>query len=77
MQMHPSEDLLLLHDGFVCYIWKIEIGNSVASLFEGTKNTSYYFVRFCFSMDKLAFDPEILARIPMLLQKKLPIFEVE
>jgi hypothetical protein len=38
---------------------------------------SLYFIRFCFSMDKLASDPEILGKIPLLLQRKLPLDEFE
>lgn len=38
---------------------------------------AYYFMRFCFSMRKLAVDPEILDKVPKLLTNKLPLFEVE
>ena len=38
---------------------------------------SYYFMRFCFSMHRLAIDPDILDKVPKLLTNKLPLFEVE
>lgn len=38
---------------------------------------SYYFLRFCISLDKLAADPDILEKIPQLLTNKLPLFEFE
>lgn len=40
-------------------------------------NLSYYFLRFCISLDKLAIDPDILEKIPQLLTNKLPLFEFE
>jgi hypothetical protein len=38
-------------------------------------NTSFYYLRFCFSMKCLAEDEDILEKVPYLLTNKLPLFE--
>lgn len=38
---------------------------------------SYFFVRFCVSLERLVVDPEILEKIPQMLTNKLPLFEFE
>lgn len=38
---------------------------------------SFYFLRFCISIEKLSLDPDILEKIPQLLTNKLPLFEFE
>ncbi len=38
---------------------------------------SFFFMRFCISLDRLSVDPEILEKIPQLLTNKLPLFEFE
>jgi len=54
----------------------MDLESELTSLF--TKgNMSFYFTRFCISLDKVSVDPEILEKIPQLLTNKLPLFEFD
>lgn len=55
---------------------RMELEPELMELFD-RQNMSYYFMRFCFSMQKLAADQDILDKVPKLLTNKLPLFEVE
>jgi hypothetical protein len=74
--MHPFDLAFTVYDGQVAYVMRIELEPELTELFD-RKNMAYFFMRFCFSMRKLASDPEILEKIPKLLTNKLPLFEVE
>jgi hypothetical protein len=43
----------------------------------GKSNMSFFFVRFCISLERLAVDQDILEKIPQLLTNKLPLFEFD
>lgn len=58
------------------FIFRIEYEPELTDLFSKT-NMSYFFLRFCISLDRLAIDPDILEKIPQLLTNKLPLFEFE
>lgn len=55
---------------------RMELEPELTELFD-RQNMSFFFMRFCFSMRKLANDPEILEKVPKLLTSKLPLFEME
>ena len=55
---------------------RLELEPELTELFE-RNNMSFYFMRFCFSMQSLVRDPEIMDKIPQLLTSKLPLFEFE
>ncbi len=38
---------------------------------------TFFFVRFCISLERLAVDQDILEKIPQLLTNKLPLFEFD
>jgi len=76
LNMHPFELAFTVYDGQVAFVMRMELEPELTELFE-RKNMSYYFMRFCFSMQRLATDPEILDKVPKLLTNKLPLFEVE
>ena len=54
----------------------MEFEPELTDLFNKT-NMSFFFMRFCISLDRLSVDPEILEKIPQLLTNKLPLFEFE
>jgi hypothetical protein len=74
--MHPFELSFTVYDGQVVFVMRMELEPELMELFD-RQNMAYYFMRFCFSMRKLAVDPEILDKVPKLLTNKLPLFEVE
>lgn len=61
--MHPHKDAFLVYDGYIAYVFKMILEPELNDLFD-KNNTSFYFMRFCISMNKLAFDPDILEKIP-------------
>jgi hypothetical protein len=54
----------------------MEFEPELTDIFNKT-NMSFFFMRFCISLDRLSVDPEILEKIPQLLTNKLPLFEFE
>eukprot|EP00347_Sterkiella_histriomuscorum_P020361 403338103 len=74
--MHPYEESIIISDGQMVFIFRIEFEPELTDLFSKT-NMSYFFLRFCISLDRLAIDPDILEKIPQLLTNKLPLFEFE
>lgn len=75
--MHPSEEKFIITDGAgVCMLFRMDFEPELTDLF-GKSNMSYFFVRFCISLDRLVVDPDILEKIPQLLTNKLPLFEFE
>lgn len=76
LNMHPFDLAFTVYDGQVVFVMRMELEPELTELFD-RQNMSYYFMRFCFSMRKLAADPEILEKVPKLLTNKLPLFEVE
>lgn len=77
--MHPFEDSFVLYDsnGLLLYSFNIDFESELTDLFPKGPNLSYFFLRFCMSLDRLSLDPEILEKIPQLLTNKLPLFEFE
>jgi hypothetical protein len=55
----------------------MELAPELTELFAKQRNMSLYFIRFCFSMESLASDPDILSKVPLLLKRKLPLDEFE
>ena len=75
--MHSKEEQFLITDGnHVCFNLRMDFEPELSELF-GKSNMSYFFVRFCISLERLAVDPEILEKIPQLLTNKLPLFEFD
>ena len=74
--MHPSEEAFTIYDGQCAFVLKMELEPELMELFN-KQNMCYYFTRFCFSMQKLSVNNEILQKIPQLLTSKLPVFEYE
>ncbi len=52
----------------------IALSSELNELFNES-NTSFYYLRFCFSMECLSEDQEMLEKVPYLLTNKLPLFE--
>ena len=62
--MHPKEECFLITDGFsVCYSFRMDFEPELSDLF-GKNNMSFFFVRFCISLERLVVDPDILEKIP-------------
>jgi hypothetical protein len=61
--MHPFEDTFAISDGNVVFIFRMEFEPEIMEIFD-KQNMSYFFLRFCISIEKLAIDPEILEKIP-------------
>ena len=61
--MHPYEDSFIISNGQICFIFRMELEPELTELFHKT-NMSFYFLRFCISLDRLAVDPDILEKIP-------------
>jgi hypothetical protein len=61
--MHPFEEAFLISDGHLCFIFRMEFEPELTDLFSKT-NMSFFFVRFCISLDRLSVDPDILEKIP-------------
>jgi hypothetical protein len=74
--MHPFDLAFTVYDGQVAFVMRMELEPELTELFD-RQNMSYYFIRFCLSMKKLASEPDILEKIPKLLTNKLPLFEME
>jgi hypothetical protein len=74
--MHPFDLAFTVYDGQVAFVMRMELEPELTELFD-RQNMSYYFMRFCLSMKKLASEPDILEKIPKLLTNKLPLFEME
>ena len=74
--MHPFEEAFLISDGQLTFIFRMEFEPELTDLFS-KQNMSFFFVRFCISLDRLAVDQDILEKIPQLLTNKLPLFEFE
>lgn len=55
IQMHPSQEAFVVYDGYVAFVMRLELEPELSELFD-RKNMSYYFIRFCFSMNVLAKD---------------------
>jgi len=53
----------VVSDGSMCFIFRIEFEPELNDLFSKT-NMSFFFLRFCISLDRLAIDPDILEKIP-------------
>jgi hypothetical protein len=60
---HPFEETMLISDGQLCFIFRIEFEPELTDLFS-KQNMSFFFVRFCISMERLAVDQDILEKIP-------------
>ena len=63
IHMHPNQEAFVVYDGYVAYLMRLELEPELSELFD-RKNMSYYFIRFCFSMNMLAKDQEILEKVP-------------
>ena len=74
--MHSFEESFLISDGQICFLFRMEFEPELTDLFNKA-NMSFFFLRFCISLDRLAVDPDILEKIPQLLTNKLPLFEFE
>lgn len=75
--MHPREESFLVTDGNqVCFSFRMDFEPELSELF-GKENMSFFFVRFCISLERLVVDPEILDKIPQMLTNKLPLFEFD
>ena len=74
--MHASDEAFTIYDGQVAFVMRLELEPELMELFD-KQNMCYYFTRFCFSMQKLKIDNEILEKVPQLLTSKLPIYEFE
>jgi hypothetical protein len=61
--MHPFEEAFIISDGSLCFIFRIEFEPELPELFSKF-NMSFFFLRFCISLDKIAIDPDILEKIP-------------
>jgi hypothetical protein len=62
--MGPSDETFLITDNNqVCFKFRIQFEPELSELF-GKGNMSYFFVRFCVSLERLVVDPEILEKIP-------------
>lgn len=61
--MHPYEDSFIVHDKHLCFLFRLELEPELTDLFH-KDNLSFYFLRFCISLDKVASDPDILEKIP-------------
>ena len=55
IHMHPNQDAFVIYDGYVAFVMRLELEPELSELFD-RKNMSYYFIRFCFSMNLLAKD---------------------
>ena len=76
--MHHSEEQFLISDSglSVCFHFRMDFEPELSEMF-GKTNMSFFFVRFCISLERLVVDQEILEKIPQLLTNKLPLFEFE
>jgi hypothetical protein len=63
--MHHSEEQFLISDSGIsmCFNFKMEFEPELSELF-GKSNMSFFFVRFCISLERLAVDQDILEKIP-------------
>jgi hypothetical protein len=76
--MHPHDEAFLITDGHsVCFTFQMEFESEMSELFGKGSNMSFFFVRFCISLERLVVDQDILEKIPHLLTNKLPLFEFE
>lgn len=62
--MHPYEETFIVTDGSsVCFTFKMDFEPELSDLF-GRENLSYFYLRFCISIERLVIDPDILEKIP-------------
>ena len=69
--MHPYEESFVIFDtsknggggGGIAYVFRVDLEPTLTELFS-RENMSFYFTRFCISLDRLSGDSDILEKIP-------------
>lgn len=74
--MSQDQNRFILKGEHRFFVFSIQLQKDLDNIFVG-QNTSFAFIRFCMSLERLANDEDVLESLPQLLTSKLPLFEFQ